>query len=554
MLGISENTTLTPLSMPPGRSGWLHPSSTSASRPGSGGSSSSSQRSPNAHTRARSTPALTFAYHSHHDSSHNNTSAFSPHIDIPFSHHTHRNSCDACKLRAERIAEAKAKVQVLKTERRDAGGAGALPPWRPVGAGTPGMIKTTFPYVHADHHHHHPTVATPPASQVSPPAPRSVAGVTSKVDSGLRSADGSPRIMASRKEAVSAPANMTRPAWSTRGTPAVDVRPAPPSKRRQSNARRPSEAVAQSHVYVVRKTSASKLAPAAEPAAGSAVVKNAASGTLVETSAPDERDSCVACALKTIESGLIYPLAQATLVTAESSPEHACVVDEAVCAVAICAIHPRAVAAASHHTMEEQECCSHDHVPETRLHMLPPPAATDPPETATCRKDTRWSAETAPTAPAAAAPPPTAPTLVLPPRRPRVDMSNLTAVSTHLESAVAAMTTLHKTLTAPAPPPESKHAYMHASTTLVHLARALHTSYAAPARTCADPTLRTTLAAALQQVDSLAAQLAAVTRRKAADPTDRDVDASVLACARNLCAAGLKAVDAVSAVGITLPV
>ncbi|KAI9091106.1 hypothetical protein DFS34DRAFT_597274 [Phlyctochytrium arcticum] len=88
----------------------------------------------------RASPTESQFSHSHHHHYARN--------EIPFSHRTHRSACEACKLRAERIAEAKDRVERNKMAakmKRDAALGGypssspshpsqGLAPWRPAGS------------------------------------------------------------------------------------------------------------------------------------------------------------------------------------------------------------------------------------------------------------------------------------------------------------------------------------------------------------------------------------------------------------------------------------
>ncbi|TPX71901.1 hypothetical protein SpCBS45565_g00968 [Spizellomyces sp. 'palustris'] len=110
-------------------------------------SASSSYRSPHSHSHSASSPSPSSSsrhslqYYPLSPAFSTTSSTFGSDF-IPFSHKTHRSGCDACKLRAERIAEAKARVEDLKARRQreqreqQNGRSSSLPPWRPVGGGS----------------------------------------------------------------------------------------------------------------------------------------------------------------------------------------------------------------------------------------------------------------------------------------------------------------------------------------------------------------------------------------------------------------------------------
>ncbi|KAI8586146.1 hypothetical protein BDZ88DRAFT_430154 [Geranomyces variabilis] len=502
----------------------------------------SSPTTSRARSRARNStgPQISFPYqHNHHNDHLQATDAAGPTGNIPFSRGAHRSGCDACKLRAERIAEAKAHVQTIKSDRKSS--CGTLPPWRPVGSSTPIVtVRAAVPHV--------TTTGVPDRGYetASPQQPlRGTTGaVTSRVDSGLRAPDGSIRKVSGWKKDVVAPASMpARPPWNPRPLSAFELRttaqPVVAKRRLSAPKTRPSS------IFLAASTAAEPSyvisSPVKVPKADAQVHV-----TNVHMSAPVEQEVVVSEPVDVIALSLVVPSVSGAISTED--------VQEAACEILAVETHaldttpilPRAAALEIVGDAEcAQACLSEDSHMHIALDEIKVPVPVPVP------------AESQPKAPSPApVSEPIAVPLYIPPRRPRVDISNLTAVSTHLQTAADSMLGLHRTLrssvTTNAERVRAKAEYIHDSGTLTHLSRDLCKSYSSPAEKCSDATLRHALRANLEQVDVLNAQLAGVTRRKAADCKDWDTDGSVLACAQNLLGACLKAVDALNAVGIIL--
>ncbi|KAJ3020418.1 hypothetical protein HKX48_000826 [Thoreauomyces humboldtii] len=532
---------------------------------------------------SRAAPTISFPHHPQHSTNTSNADHHS-HASIPFSQGTSfsRSSCDACKLRAERIAEAKARVETAKTGKR-------ITPWHPVGSATP--LASPLP-------------VTSPVRASRQSLTDSLSAVSPKVDSGLRSHEGTPRSVTSPwkrpggqpvSPAGSSPsgtgtgasrdrAQSTRPVWISRPSPAADYRstPRPRSATKPRTGRTPAAPIspqARRHVTASIAAAAEVANVVREPSVPipSTAVTSAVFKTLTlepELTVEEDPISCPVVlenVLPSVAAGVterpvqtgdmrsggptepasatfLLPSVVATFTSADALFGSPLVVAASDSLTPLSCILPLAAVVLSDVSLVTQSSSvlAISQAIET-LHLKP-----SPPVKLAVPFRPRAPSITIPTV----EPPPIAQPLVLPPRRPRVDMTNLTAVSTHLQSTADSMQTLHRTLRSPTATRQEKSStkasYIQDAEHLVALARDVCVSYTGPAKRCEDHTLRIELEGHLQQVSVLAVQLNAVARRKKADMADRDADGVVLACAGNLLSACLKAVDALNAVGITL--
>ncbi|KAI8824486.1 uncharacterized protein EV422DRAFT_520268 [Fimicolochytrium jonesii] len=466
--------------------------------------------------------------------------------EIPFSRHRHRSTCDACKLRAERIAEAKAKVQTIQAERQQ-----QLK--LVVTARSPQKRAGAFD-----------VSVTPPVTRTRS---RSFTSVAAKVDSGLRSpVSSSPRGSKSRPRSVAdVPFTVAADAeLSAAGHVAAAAEPA----GTDLHGPRVLTPDAQASVSVLKEEEGKSLLPS--PAQSPSTEHLPYADVKGSESAVSACDVHIEGAAVSIPMSIILPVVEDAKITVVEGPTPAGSVRDVdtaegqmgvpespavqppASAIVISQILPIAEGAEHSIFMTEDEKTAtiidcHHPIPLSAI-AVSDGDSIESPTTVQAALDTANNNQEAHVKESnnTASNPSPQPT-PRPPRRPRVDITNLTAVSTHFQTASTTLLSLQSRTTTPT---HLKSAYITTAEHLTHLARELCVSYRPPADACTDPVLRKQLTTDLEQVEVLAVQLGAVTRRvKASEVADCD---GVAVCARNLVGRCLRAVDALKAVGIRL--
>ncbi|KNC96186.1 uncharacterized protein SPPG_08341 [Spizellomyces punctatus DAOM BR117] len=604
-------------------------------------SASSSYRSPHSHSHSASSPSPSSS--SRHSLQYyplspafSTTSSTSASDFIPFSHKTHRSGCDACKLRAERIAEAKARVEDLKARRQreqreqQNGRSSSLPPWRPVGGGS-----STFS---------EPVRSASPCPSVTSTASFSSRfdSIAPRIDTGLRDRSRR-RSMLLRAETPTVSSGtrssnlVDRPPWDS-SFATERSRPAPrpvnrlflepsttrsrspePSRSRTPSLRSPSSG---SSRFAARRTSSMQTAVGQRPS--SPVVRSPLPRASVnEPRILRGRSREEASAAP--QSPAPAPTSDEELFQVVTANTEIHIVNNAPATLSVASEGPGDIEPASIFEVPAEQQT------KTEEPATPPPEASepetphpDPPQldskaddiealkaafqsvdaitngdqtpvnqvpensmqstdavqgkdlcdaayqpidenhndrTPTTDSGTKGTAPSSsalphtppstPTPPHSTPPSPTPPLINLRPPRPKVDMSDLTALTNHISTTLATLESQHTTLTR-SPTPSAKPLYIESAKSIISTARSISRSWRTPAQACADPILSARLLGSLDQVDALAGQMMVLTRMKERDEKDRDAGGQVLVCARNVVGCCLGALSELEAVGVRL--